>query len=323
MIKAIFSVLTGIALIASSALSWSQEFPTRAVRVVVPYSAGGPADIVARMLAQRVTKQLGQPVIIDNKLGAGGAIGLNAVASAAPDGYVLLFTASPTFTISPHITRSLPYDVFENFTPLISVLDYANVLIVNSELPVNSVTELVNYAKANPGKVTFSSAGVGTSNHLAGELLATATGTKLVHVPYKGNAPATMAVTTNEVTFFFDAGGTAMQQIKGGRVKGLAVTSAERNRMLPKLPTMMESGISNFEVVSWYAFFAPAKLPDAIGAKLIEKVKRVMAEPSVSEELAKQAFDVRVMTGSDFAARLKKEYGLYAKVVRDANVQKQ
>lgn len=323
MIKAILSVLTGIALIGSSALSWSQEYPTRAVRIVVPYSAAGPADIVARMLAQRLTKPLGQPVIIDNKLGAGGAIALNAVATAAPDGHMLLFTASPTFTISPHITQSLPYDVFADFTALSTVVDYTNVLLVNSQFPANSVADLVNYAKANPGKVTFSSAGVGTSNHLAGELLATVTGTNLVHVPYKGNAPATMAVTSNEVTFFFDAGGTAMQQIKGGRVKGLAVTSGERNRMLPGIPTMSESGIPNFELVGWYGFLAPAKLPDAISRKFVETLKGVMAEPAVTQDLVKQGFDVRVMTGSDFAARIRKEYALYAKVVRDAKIQKQ
>lgn len=323
MTKAIVSILSGIALFASSVLSWSQEYPTRPVRVIVPYSAGGPADIVARMLAPRLAKQLGQPVIIDNKLGAGGAIALNAVATAAPDGHTLLFTSSSVFTVSPHITQSLPYDVFADFTPLISILDFANVLLVNSEFPVNSVTELVNYAKANPGKVTFSSAGIGTVNHLAGELLATVTGTKLVHVPYKGNAPATMAVTTNEVTFFFDTGGTAMQQIKGGRVKGLAVTSAERNKMLPELPTMLESGIPNFELVGWYAFFGPARLPDAISAKLIEKVKSVMAEPGVTEYLAKQAFDVKVMSGPPFAARFKKDYEFYGRVVRDAKVPKQ
>ena len=323
MIKAICSILTGIALITSSVLSWSQEFPTRAVRVIVPYSAGGPADIVARMLAQRLAKQLGQPVISENKLGAGGAIALDAVAKAAPDGHTLLFTASPTFTISPHITQSLPYDVFADFTPLLTVVDYANVLLVNSQFQANSLADLVNHARANPGKVTFSSAGIGTSNHLAGELLATVTGTKLVHVPYKGNAPATMAVTTNEVTFFFDAGGTAIQQIKGGRVKGLAVTSVDRNRMLPDLPTMGESGIPNFELVGWYGFLAPARLPDAISRKFIETLKGVMAGPAVGEDLVKQGFDVRVMSGSDFAARMRKEYELYAKVVRDAKIQKQ
>jgi tripartite-type tricarboxylate transporter receptor subunit TctC len=314
--------LTAALLATVGAAAGAQEYPNRTVKVVVPYSAGGPADAVARILAQGMTRQLGQPVIVENKAGAAGAIGVDFVAESAPDGYTALFTASPTFNISPHITKSLPYDPLTDFTPIATVVDYTSVLVVNPKLPVKTVAELVRYAKDNPGKVAYSSSGVGSSNHLAGELLANATGTNMLHVPYKGNAPAMTAVITGEVAYMFDSTGTAINFIRGGRVNALAVTSVGRNNMLPHLPTMIEAGTPGFDVVGWYGFLGPAKLPRPVVARFDQAVKTVLSDRAVEQELLKQGFDIKVNSSEQFAARIKREYDLWGKVVRDAKIEK-
>jgi tripartite-type tricarboxylate transporter receptor subunit TctC len=300
---------------------WAQDYPSRPVRIVVPYSAGGGVDVVARIIAVRLAAQLGQPFIVENKPGGGGAIGVDSVAKAAPDGYTLLFTANSTHTTAPHLTKSLPYDTLKDFTPIATVIDYSFTLVVNPRIPVNSVAELVTYAKANPNSVTFSSAGPGSGTHLAGELLKSATGAPMLHVPYKGNAPALMAGISGEVTCLFDTTGTAINHIRSGQVRPLAVTSLQRNRMLPDLPTMIEAGISDFDVVGWYGFLGPANLPSAVTNKLIPAIKTIMGEPAVEEQLRAQGFDINVTALAEFAARIKADHSLWGKVVQQANIQ--
>ena len=311
-----------VALLISPAVASAQGFPERAIRVVVPYPPGGPLDVVARVLAPRLAAQLGQPVIVDNKSGAAGAIGVDAVAKAAPDGYTMLFTVNATLTVSPHTSKSPPYDPLTDLTPIASVVDLVNILVVHYQVPANTVAELIAYAKRNPKKVTFSSAGVGAMNHLGGELLRNATAAPMLHVPYKGNAPAMTAVIGGEVSFMFNAIAAVKPHITSGKVRPLAVTSLTRNKMLPDLPTMVEAGVTGFEVVIWYGFLGPARLPEAITGKYLQALKVVMNEAAVQESLQAQGFDINLMTSSEFAKRLKDEYLLWGEVIRETNVEK-
>jgi len=306
---------------AGSSAAWSQDYPSRPVRIVVPYSAGGGVDVVARVLAIRLAAQLGQAFIIENKPGGGGTIGVDAAAKSQPDGYTLLFTANSTHTTAPHLTKSLPYDTLNDFTPIASVIDYSFTLVVNPRIPVNTVLELIRYAKENPNSTAFSSAGPGSGTHLAGELLKSATGAPMLHVPYKGNAPALMAGISGEVTCLFDTTGTAINHISSGQVRPLAVSSLQRNRMLPDLPTMVESGIPDFDVVGWYGFLGPANLPTAVTNKLISAIKTTMGEPAVDEQLRAQGFDINVTALRDFAERIKSDHMLWGRVVKQANIQ--
>ena len=299
---------------------WADQYPSRTVRVVVPYAAGGAVDVVARLLAPGLAAQLGAPVIVENRVGAGGAVGAGAVAKSEPDGYTLLFTANSTHTTVPHISKSVPYDPLADFTPIATVLDYSFFLVVNPRVPVGSVAELVAYARKKSNEVNFSSAGVGSGPHLAGELLRSATGAPMVHIPYSGNGPAMTAVISGEVTFLFDTTGTAIGQIGAGQVRPLAVTSATRNRMLPNLPTMIEAGVSGFEVVGWYGFMGPAGLPEPVTSRFIRALQVVMADPAVQERLLTQGFDMKLTTLGDFAARIKTDHALWGRVVTEAKI---
>ena len=314
-------LLLAIALSSAAGLpAWAQDFPTRTVKVIVPYPPGGPLDVAARILAPRLATQLRQPVILDNKSGAAGAIGVDVVAKAVPDGYTLLFTVNATLTINPHTSKALPYDPLTDFTPIATVVNLSNVLVVNPQVPVNTVAELVSYAKRNQRNVTFSSAGVGALNHLAGELLKSTTGAPMLHVPYKGNAPAMTAVISGEVTFMFDS--SPFNYIRSGKVRPLAVSSVTRKKLLPDLPTMIEAGIPGYEVVGWYGFLGPAHLPEPITSKFIQALKVVMSDPAVKEQLQVQGFDINLTMSEDFAERIKTEYSLWGKVVREANIGK-
>ncbi|MGH8808117.1 MAG: Bug family tripartite tricarboxylate transporter substrate binding protein [Noviherbaspirillum sp.] len=301
----------------------AQDYPDRPIKLVVAYAAGGPVDSSARMVAKNLAAQLGKPVIVENKTGAGGAIGADAVAKAAPDGYTLFFAASPTQVINPHVHKSLAYDPIKDFTPISLVAHYTNVLVVNNSVPAKNVAELVSYAKANPDKVSFGSAGKGGSNHLSGELLKKITGAPMLHVPYKGNSPAMTDLIGGQITFMFDITGTAMNYISSGKVRALAVTSSVRNSMLPDLPTMIEAGVPGFDVTGWYGLMGPARLPAAVTAKLNQAVKVALYDAALKQQLSVQGYDVIVSTPEEFAATIKKDYEFWGKVVRDAKIEKE
>lgn len=310
------------ALLTLPGMALGQGFPERAIKLVVPYPPGGPLDVVARLLTPRLAAQLGQPVIVDNKSGAAGAIGVDSVAKAAPDGYTMLFTVNATLTITTHTSKASPFDPLTDLTPIASVVDLVNILVVHGQVPANTVTELVAYAKKNPKKVTFSSGGVGAMNHLEGELLKNATAAPMLHVPYKGNAPAMTALISGEVSFMFNAIAAVKPHISSGKVRPLAVTSLTRNKMLPELPTMIEAGIPGFDVVLWYGFLGPARLPEAVTGRYLQALKAVMNEAALQESLRAQGFEINLMTSSEFATRLKDEYLLWGKVIRETNVEK-
>ncbi|WP_447773081.1 Bug family tripartite tricarboxylate transporter substrate binding protein [Variovorax boronicumulans] len=262
------------------------------IKLVVGYSAGGPVDGAARLLAPALGQELGTQVIVDNRPGAAGSLGGNAVAKAPPDGAMLFFGASPTITINPNVQRSMPFDPMKDLTPLAPLVDYTNVLVVNNDLPVRNVGELLAYAKAKPGKLFYGSAGVGASNHLCGALLEKMSGLQLTHVPYKGSAPALADVMAGTVPMMFDIIATSRPFIQSGKLRALAVTSRQRNRMLPDVPTMIESGVPGYDVGGWFGLYGPARMDPALVARVNAAAQKMLAREDIAHRLREQGYDV-------------------------------
>ena len=252
----------------------AQAFPNKPVRLVVPFPPGGPLDTVGRALAQKLTEAWGQSVIVDNRPGAGGNIGADLVAKAAPDGYTVVMGALSTHAVNPSLYAKMPYDAVKDFAPITLVAITPNVLVVNPSLPVNSVRELVAYAKANPGKLAFGSGSNGSAGHLAGELFKADTGTDLLHVPFKGAAPAMQALLSGDIQLMFDNLASASAQVKAGKLKALAVTTARRSPLAPDLPTMAESGVPGFDISTWFGLLAPAGTPPEIVGQVERRGRR-------------------------------------------------
>jgi tripartite-type tricarboxylate transporter receptor subunit TctC len=314
-----FRRCTAIALAATmAAAAWAQPYPTKPIRIVVPFPAGGTTDVLARAAAQRLTETLGQPAVVDNRPGAGGNIGAELVAKAAPDGYTLLMGTVGTHAINPSLYPKMPYDHVRDFAPVILVAGVPNVLVVNPALPVKSVQELIAYAKANPGRVNFASSGNGTSIHLSGELFKTMAGVQITHIPYKGSAPALMDLIGGQVQIMFDNLPSALPQIKAGKLKALAVTSRERAPALPDVPTMAESGLPGFEASSWFGLLAPAGTPQPIILKLNADVAKWVASPEAKEKLLAQGANAAGGTPEDFARHIAAETAKWQKVVKES-----
>ncbi|MET3442447.1 tripartite-type tricarboxylate transporter receptor subunit TctC [Variovorax paradoxus] len=287
------AALAGSTLLAAlpSRVFAQQQLPPL-IKLVVGYSAGGPVDGAARLLAPALGQELGTQVIVDNRPGASGSVGGDAVAKAPPDAAMLFFGASPTITINPNIQRKMPFDPMKDLTPIAPLVDYTNVLVVNKDLPVHSVAELLAYAKARPGKVFYGSAGIGASNHLSGALLEKMTGVQLTHVPYKGSAPALADVMGGTVTMMFDIIATSRPFIQSGKLRALAVTSRQRNRMLPEVPTMIESGVVGYDVGGWFGLYGPARMDPALVARLNAAAQKAMAREEVAHRLREQGYEV-------------------------------
>lgn len=291
------------------------------VRLVVGYAPGGPVDAAARLFAPALARELGQTVVVENKPGAGGAMGGDAVAKAAPNGLLLFFAASPTMTISPHILKAMPFDTAKDVTPIAPILSYANVLVVNKDQPFKTVPELVAYAKANPGKVAYGSAGMGASNHLSGELFALRTGTTLNHVPYKGNAPAMTDVIGGQINMMFDIIGSARNYVASNRVRAVAVTSRERNASMPDVPSMREVGIADYDVGGWYALYGPAKMPADMVARLNEATRKALAGDELKNKLIEQGYDIWTGSPQLVTERAARELALWGTVTKGIQVQ--
>jgi tripartite-type tricarboxylate transporter receptor subunit TctC len=306
-------------LLAALAVSVSaQPYPTKPIRLVVPFPAGGTTDVLARAAAQKLTESLGQAVIVDNRPGAGGNIGAELVAKSPPDGYTLLMGTVGTHAINPSLYPKMPYDHVRDFVPVILVAGVPNVLVINPALPVNSVQELIAYAKANPGKLNFASSGNGTSIHLSGELFKTMAGVQITHVPYKGSAPALQDLVGGQVQLMFDNLPSALALIKGGRLKALAVTSKERAPALPDVPTMAESGLPGFEASSWFGLLAPAGTPQSAIARLNAEIAKWLASPEAKEKLLAQGANAAGGTPEDFARHIAAETAKWQRVVKES-----
>ena len=295
-------------------------YPDRPIRLLVGYAPGGPVDTSSRIFAKYLSDKLGVSVVVENRAGASGMIASDAIAKAPPDGYMLGFTASPTMTMTPQVQHSTLFDPKKDFTPIGMVADYTNVLMVNPDLPIKSVGDLVAYAKANPTAVTFGSAGVGASNHLSAELLKLQTGAPMTHVPYRGNAPAMIDVISGKITCMFDITSTAIPFIKSGKARALAVTSKERNPELPDVPTMIESGLKDYEVVGWYALMAPPHLPADIDKRLTKALRDVENDPGFKKAMVDGGYTMDNGDGKALQGHIEREYDLWSKVVEAAHI---
>jgi tripartite-type tricarboxylate transporter receptor subunit TctC len=303
-----------LVLVANAAIA--QPFPSKPTKMIVPYPPGGSADILARAIGAKVGEGLGQPVVIDNRPGAGTIIGTEATAKSAPDGYTFMLGTVSSHAINPALNPKLPFDPVKDFTPLSLVASIPFAMIVHPSVPARSVQEFIALAKARPGQINYSSAGNGTSNHLAGELLKSMAGIDLVHVPYKGSAPALNDLVAGQVSLMFDLVLTAAPHIKSGAARGLAVTGAQRSPVLPSLPTVAESGLPGYEVSAWFGIFAPAGLPQPVAQRLNAEFVKVMREPDLKQRLAGLGADALTSTPEEFSSYLRSEIDKWAKVVK-------
>jgi tripartite-type tricarboxylate transporter receptor subunit TctC len=296
----------------------AQDYPNKPIRMVVPYPPAGGTDIVARILTEPLSSVLGQPVIVDNRGGAAGNIGTDLVAKAAPDGYTILFTLS-SHTINPKLYDKLPFDVERDFVPVSLAAMIPQILVANPSVPATNVMELIALAKAQPGKLNFASVGTGSPGHVAGELFKLKTGVDMVHVPYKGGGPAVTDTLGGQVQLLFVSMPAALQYVKAGRLKALAVTSDKRSGAAPEIPTIRESGI-DCVVDSWYGALAPAATPPAIVAKLQAAFARVLQMPEVKEKLFLQGADATSSTSADFDRLIRAELKQWEYVIREAKI---
>ena len=289
--------------------------------MVVPFPASGATDLVARVVAQKVSQDIGQQLVIDNKPGAGGTIGTGEVVKAPADGYTLLFTTSSTHAISPHLMSKLAYKADKDFTPIAHVADAASVLLVTPSLPVKSVQELVAYAKANPGKLNYASSGNGTIVHLNALEFSARAGVQMTHVPYKGTAQSISDLATGQVHVLFDSIPTGMPHVASGRLRALAVTSPQRTKLAPELPTVAETGLPNYSSVTWFGVYGPAGMKPELTAKINAAFNKAIASPEVAASLAKLGADVaKPGTPAQFESMVKADSDRWAKVIKDNNI---
>jgi tripartite-type tricarboxylate transporter receptor subunit TctC len=312
-------------LVAALALSLAapalaQTYPDKPIRILVGFAAGGPADITARVIGDRLAEAWGKPVIVENITGAAGNVATDRVAKAPPDGYTLLAAASATIVTNPSLYQKLPFDPVKDLVPITQAAYTPNLLVVPSDMPVKSVAELVAYAKANPGKLSFGSAGVGTSQHLAGELFKTMAGVDMQHVPYRGIAAVMPDLIAGRLSLAFGNISAVLQLVREGKLRALAVSSARRYASVPDLPTMIESGFPGFDSTAWFGLMAPAGTPQPIIDKLHQESVRILALPDVRKRFDDLGIDVIGNTPAEFAAVIAAETPQWAKVIKDAGI---
>ena len=295
-----------------------EAYPSKPIRLVVPFPAGGPLDVVARAIGQKLTDAWGQPVIIDNRPGAGGNIGADLVAKSAPDGYTILEGALSTHAVNVSLYGKMPYDPIRDFAPITLVAVTPNVLVLNPSVPANSVQELIAYAKAHPGKLSFGSGSNGSAGHLAGEAFKAEAGVDMVHIPYKGGAPAMQALLAGDTQLMFDNLSNSTPQLKAGKIKALAVTTAKRSALAPELPTLAEAGLPGLDIYTWWGFLAPAGTPKEIIAKWNAEVMRILVTPEMKAFFAQQGAEPAPTSPEEFSALIRREITKYAKIVKDS-----
>lgn len=318
-LRPLFAALTATLMLAAAPAQ--SAYPDHPIRLLVGYAPGGPVDTTARVFAKYLGDELGQTIVVENRAGASGMIAADAIAKAAPDGYMLGFAASPTLTMSPQVQRSKLFDPRRDFTPVGLIVDYTNVLLAGPQIAARDVSELIAYARANPEKVAFGSAGVGASNHLSAELMKKLTDAPMLHVPYRGNAPAMMDVVSGKITFMFDITSTAIPFINSGKARALAVTSRTRNPELPDVPTMAEAGLKDYEVMGWYALIAPPGLPEAQRTRLADALQAVSRDAGFRKAMIEGGYRINDGDARALQARIEDEYALWSDVVESAGIQ--
>ncbi len=319
MTKKILLAATLVMACISSAIA--QSWPSKPIKVVVPYPAGGAADITARVLGQKMAESLGVAVVIDNKPGANGMIGTDIVAKAAPDGYTLLLDASGPLVVNPALYAKVPYDTERDLIPISQATTFQYVLVVPTASPITSVPDLVAAAKAKPGTMSYGSTGVGGGGHLAGELLGLMSSTKVTHIPYKGSAPAMADLLGGQLSFTFDPMVTAVPQIRAGKLRAFAVSGPKRAKALPQVPTMDELGYKGFSITQFQGFLAPAQTDPAIIARVHQEVVKAMKSPDVVQRLEIDGGnDLIASSPTEFAAQIKGDLAMYRKLIKDADI---
>jgi tripartite-type tricarboxylate transporter receptor subunit TctC len=309
----------GLILMAATLDAQAQAYPSKPIRWIVPFPPGGSTDILARVVGQKLTESWGQQVIVENRGGAGGTLGAAEAARSPADGYTLLMGAIH-HTIATSVYPKLPYDFQKDFAPITVVAIVPNVLVVNPSVPAKSTKELIAYAKANPGKLTYGSAGMGTAHHLIGELFNLRAGTEIVHVPYKGSAPAVADLIGGQVSMMYDTVASCLPHVKSGKLRPLAVATAKRSSALPDVPTIAESALPGFEVTTWFGALAPAKTPPEIVAKLNAEMVKILAMPDVRKRLLEAGAEPVGNTPGEMAAQIKRETEEFAKIVKQAKI---
>jgi len=310
--------LTATALLSASFFA-SAAYPDAPIRLVVPWAPGGSTDILARTLAEQLSKSMGQTVLVDNKPGASGNIGSNFVAKAKPDGYTLLVGSMSTHAMNPALMPAMPFKGVEDFTPIAQMANVVNTLVVNASLPVKTVDELVTYAKANPGKLNYASAGPGSTNHLSAVLFEKAAGIQMLHVPYKGGAPAVADTVGNQTQVLFSAGTQTLPHVKSGKLRLLAVTEAKRSTLLPDVPTVGES-LAGYQLGVWYGLFGPANMPKDLVERLNAATNQAMNNPEVRSRMDSMGVEVVNATAAQFATVLREDADRYGKLIRELGI---
>lgn len=311
-------VLVLIAFVLGATAANAQPFPSKPVRIINPFAPGGATDIIARQMAQKLTEEWGQAVVVENRAGASGAIGVEMVAKSPPDGYTLLIATQTTHAANPSLYAKLPYDAAKDFAPLTLAGSTPLALMVRPSLPVSSVKELIDFARKNPAKLVYASGGNGTSQHLTAELMKSMSSTYMLHIPYRGAGPAMTDLLGGQVDLMFDNLPTALPHMKAGKLRGLAVTSASRSSLAPELPTMAESGLPGFELSTWFAFFAPAGTPRTIVDKIAGDMRRVLTQPDMQQRLAAIGVDVKASSPDELAAFQRAELAKWGKIIKDS-----
>jgi tripartite-type tricarboxylate transporter receptor subunit TctC len=309
----------GALLLGAAGIASAAAYPERPITLIVPWAAGGSTDILARALSAQLTKSLGQPVIVENRAGASGNIGSAMVAKARPDGYTLLVGSMSTHAMNPALMDSMPFKGVDDFTPIAQLANVINTLVVSNSVPAKNVKELIAYAKANPGKLNYASAGPGSTNHLSAVLFEKAAGIRMVHVPYKGGAPAVMDTVADQTQVLFSAGTQTLPHVKTGKLKLLAVTEAKRSALLPNVPTVAET-LPGYELGVWYGLFGPARMPKELVDRLNAAANAAMADPGVKASMDSIGVETIKTTPGQFAATLKSDADRYGKIIRELGI---
>ena len=318
-----FVGLTKVLIAAAVTTSaWAADYPTRTITVINPWTAGGPADTVARPILQKLSEALKQPVVLENKAGANGVIGANYVARATPDGYTLLFSHVGPITISPAVQKDMPFDSVRDFAPITQIVSAPTVLVVRPDLPIHNLKEFVDYARANPGKLSYGSVGTGSTTHLAGEILATMANVNMLHVPYKGAAPVMTDLLGGQINCTFLNIAALMPYIKSGQVRPIGVSTVKRSPLLPELPAIAET-YAGFEVNSWYGMMAPAKTPANIVNLLQKEIAKILQMPEIIQTLQAAGLSVEGTTPEQYAEQIKRDLSRWETAVSKAGIQKQ
>jgi tripartite-type tricarboxylate transporter receptor subunit TctC len=308
-----------LALVFAFAATAQAQWPAKPVKIVVPFPAGGPTDVITRVLADRLAQALGQAVVVDNKPGAGGSIGSDFVAKSAPDGYTLLMSTGSSHSVGPYLQK-LSYDPVRDFTPIVYVGYATNILVASPKLAANTVAEFIEAAKKEPGRYNYATSGIGSVAHLTAEMFAAQAGIKLVHVPYKGTQLSIADLVQGNVSILFDSVTTAKPHVEAKRLKALGISSLKRSPIVPDIPTIAESGLPGFESWNYFGLFGPANLPRAVTERVNAETNRIVGDPAIRERFHQLGFEITGGTPGDFAAVIASESAKWSKVIRDANV---